>query len=53
MTAYALADRAERIAPRQSRAEVEELMKETGLAEEMKIEGLWPAWMSGQRGREP
>jgi len=53
VTAYALADRAERIAPRQSRAEVEELIKETGLAEEMKIEGLWPAWISGQRGREP
>jgi len=53
VTAYALADRAERIAPRQSRVEIEELMKETGLAEEMKIEGLWPAWTSGQRGREP
>jgi carboxypeptidase Q len=53
VTAYALADRAERIAPRQSRAEVEELMKETGLADEMKILGLWPAWTSGQRGREP
>jgi carboxypeptidase Q len=53
VTAYALADRAERIAPRQSRAEVDELMKQTGLADEMKILGLWPAWTSGQRGREP
>ena len=53
VTAYALADRSEPIAPRQSRAEVEELMRETGLAEEMKVLGLWPAWVSGQRGREP
>ncbi|HXW61540.1 MAG TPA: M28 family peptidase [Candidatus Acidoferrales bacterium] len=53
VTAYALADRDERIAPRQTRAQVEEMMKETGLAEEMKILGLWPAWASGQRGREP
>jgi carboxypeptidase Q len=53
VTAYALADRAERIAPRQSRSEVEELMNETGLADEMKVLGLWPAWISGERGREP
>ena len=53
VTAYALADRAQRIAPRQSRADVEAMMKETGLDEEMKILGLWPAWASGERGRQP
>jgi carboxypeptidase Q len=53
VTSYALADRVERIAPRQSRAEVEQLMEQTGLAEGMKVLGLWPAWISGQRGREP
>jgi len=51
ITAYALADTSERIAPRQSRAEIEQLMKDTGLGEEMKIEGFWPAWESGERGR--
>jgi carboxypeptidase Q len=53
VTAYALADSEQRVAPRQSRAEVEQLLKETGLDEEMKIEGLWPQWTSGQRGRQP
>jgi hypothetical protein len=52
VTAYALADRREKIAPRQSRAEIEQLMKDTGLAEEMKIEDLWPQWTSAQRGRQ-
>lgn len=53
VTAYALADRAERIAPRLSRPEIEQLMKDTGLDDEMKTLGLWPAWASGQRGRRP
>jgi Peptidase family M28 len=48
ITAYALADDLERIAPRQSRAQVEQLVKETGLEQPMKIEGSWPAWESGQ-----
>jgi Zn-dependent M28 family amino/carboxypeptidase len=52
ITAYALADTSERIAPRQSRAEIEQLMKDTGLGEEMKTEGFWPAWESGERGRQ-
>jgi carboxypeptidase Q len=53
ITAYALADASERVAPRQSRAEIEQLLKETGLGDEMKIEGFWPAWASGERGRQP
>jgi hypothetical protein len=52
ITAYALADTGEPIAPRQSRAEIERLLKDTGLGEEMKIAGLWPAWKSGDRGRK-
>jgi carboxypeptidase Q len=51
LTAYGLADREERIAPRQSRAEIEELMKQTGLDREMKLEGLWKMWENGERGR--
>jgi len=53
ITAYALADASERVAHRQSRLEIEELLKDTGLAEEMKTEGFWPVWASGERGRQP
>jgi len=52
LTAYALAEREERIAPRESRAEVEQLLKRTGVEDEMKLEGLWKSWEDGQRGRE-
>jgi len=53
ITAYALADTSEPVARRQSRAEIEQLLKDTGLSEQMKSEGLWPAWESGKRGRQP
>jgi carboxypeptidase Q len=53
LTAYALADREERIAPRQSREEIEQLMKQTGLDEEMRLLGMWDMWESGTRGRSP
>jgi hypothetical protein len=53
ITAYALADGQDRIGPRQSRAEIEHLMKETGLDENMKAEEMWPLWEKGHRGREP
>ena len=52
ITGYALADTSEPIARRQSRAEIEELLKETGLSEQMKSEGFWPAWKGGERGRK-
>ena len=52
-TAYAIADRQDRIGPRQSRAEIEQLMKETGLDENMKAEQMWPLWVRGSRGRQP
>jgi len=50
VTAYALADAAERIGPRQSRAETEELLKQTGLGDEMKLEGLSDMWQGGGSG---
>lgn len=53
LTSYALADREERVAPRQSRAEIERLMRQTGLEQEMKLEGFWKLWESGDRGRPP
>ena len=51
ITAYALADSPERIAPRQSRSQVEQLLHETDLQQQMKLEGFWPEWQSGRRGR--
>ena len=53
ITAYAIADDSERIAPRQSRAQIERLLRETGLEQQMKLEGFWPEWQSGSRGRRP
>lgn len=44
ITAYALADDLERVAPRQSRAQIERLLAQTGLEQQMKVEGLWSAW---------
>ncbi len=52
VTAYALADAEERVGPRLARAEIEPTLKESGLDQEMKLEGLWPMWESGSRGRQ-
>ena len=53
VTAWGIADRAEPIGPRYSRAQIETLMKETGLDQEMKTLGMWADWESGARGRKP
>jgi carboxypeptidase Q len=53
VTAYALADAATRIGHRQTRAEVEQLLKDSGLEETLKGEGAWAAWETGERGRQP
>jgi carboxypeptidase Q len=53
ITAYAIADNSVRIGPRQSRAEIDQLLKETGLDQQMKLEGFWDEWQSGERGRQP
>jgi carboxypeptidase Q len=52
VTAWGIADRAEPIGKRQSRAEIEELMKNTGLDQQMKTLGYWDSWQSGARGRQ-
>jgi carboxypeptidase Q len=51
LTAYGIAGRTERLGARQSRAEITELMKRTGLVEQMKTFGLWPLWERGELGR--
>jgi Zn-dependent M28 family amino/carboxypeptidase len=48
---WGLADRETAPAPRQSRAEVETLLKATGLDEQMKTFGLWADFARGARGR--
>lgn len=53
VSSFALADREERIGPRQSRAEVEQLLKDTGLEQSIRSTVLWPLWKSGERGRQP
>jgi carboxypeptidase Q len=53
LTAWGLADRAAPLGKRLSRAELENLMRETGLDQQMKSMGFWPGWQNGTRGRQP
>ncbi len=53
VTAWGIADRPEPIGPRYSRAQTEQLMKDTGLDQELKAVGMWADWQSGARGRKP
>ncbi len=53
LTAWGIADRSEPIGKRLSRAELDILVKESGLDEQMKLLGYWPQWQSGARGRKP
>ncbi len=53
LTAWGIADRAEPLGKRLSRAELEVLVKETGLDQQLKLLGYWDAWQSGVRGRRP
>ena len=53
VTTFALADSEQRIGPRQSRAQVEELLQQTGLDKEMKNADFWPLWEKSERGRQP
>jgi carboxypeptidase Q len=53
VTAWGIADRPEPIGKRQTRAEVEALMKETGLDKELHNLDMWNDFQSGARGRQP
>jgi carboxypeptidase Q len=53
LTAWGIADHAEPLGKRLSRAEIEQQLKDTGLDEKMKQMGLWHDWESGNRGRQP
>ena len=53
LTAWGIADRTEPLGKRLSRAELDTLVKETGLDQQLKLLGYWDAWQSGSRGRKP
>jgi carboxypeptidase Q len=53
LTAWGIADRLEALGTRLSRAELDVLVKETGLDQQLKLLGYWDAWQSGARGRKP
>jgi carboxypeptidase Q len=53
VTAFGIAERAAPIGPRQSRSEIESLLKASGSEQWMKRADLWPLWKSGERGRLP
>jgi len=52
-TAWGIADHAEPIGPRLSRAEIEKVLRDSGLEQDLKTQGLWTDWESGKRGRKP
>jgi carboxypeptidase Q len=52
LTAWGIADRAEPLGKRLSRAELDVLVKETGLDQQLKLLGYWDAWQSSARGRK-
>jgi len=53
LTAWGIADRTEPLGKRLTRAELDVLVKETGLDQQMKLLGYWDAWEEGERGRKP
>jgi carboxypeptidase Q len=53
LTAWGLADRNAPYGRRQSRAEIEVTLKETGLDQQLKALGYWDGWQNGTRGRKP
>ncbi len=52
VTAWGIADRAEPLGRRISRAEIETLMHETGVDRQMQLLGYWPSWQAATRGRK-
>jgi hypothetical protein len=53
LTAWGIANHFEPIGKRLSRAELDTMVKQTGLDEQMKALGYWEQWQSGTRGRKP
>jgi carboxypeptidase Q len=51
VTAYGIADLPERLGKRQTRAEIFDLLRATGLDKQMQQMGIWQMWEEGKRGR--
>jgi hypothetical protein len=51
--AFGIAETPERFGPRQSRAEIEVMLKQTGLDQQLQMVGVWKQWQNGTRGRQP
>jgi carboxypeptidase Q len=52
VTAWGVADREQPLGKRYTRAEIEKQLKDTGLDEQMKKQGMWDGWASGAHGRK-
>ncbi|HWH77592.1 MAG TPA: M20/M25/M40 family metallo-hydrolase, partial [Candidatus Binatus sp.] len=53
LTAWGIADRTEPIGKRLTRAELDAIVKQTGLDQQMQLLGYWQQWQTGVRGRKP
>jgi carboxypeptidase Q len=53
LTAWGMADRAEPIGKRLTRAELDAIVRQTGLDQQMQLLDYWAQWQSGARGRKP
>ena len=53
LTAWGIANRGEPIGKRLTRAELDAMVKQTGLDQQMQLLGYWEQWQSGARGRKP
>ncbi len=53
VTVWGIADRAEPLGKRFSRAEMELFLRDNGLDEKMRQQGYWDSWKNGARGRKP
>ncbi|HXN22681.1 MAG TPA: M20/M25/M40 family metallo-hydrolase [Candidatus Dormibacteraeota bacterium] len=52
-TAWGIADRADPLGKRLSRAEVEAVLRDTSLDKQMQLLGYWKSWQDNSRGRHP
>jgi hypothetical protein len=51
-TVFGLANAEQRIGPRLDREGVENMLRRSGMADQMKFLKLWDDWESGRRGRQ-
>jgi len=52
VVAFGISETPERFGPRQSRSEIDGMLKQTGLDQQLQLVGVWKQWQSGVRGRQ-